>query len=281
MTTRRAIFLDVDGTLVNEAGRVPLSAQAAIEQARRNGHLVFMCTGRSTIELWPDLLAIGFDGLILASGAYVKVGEEILAHRQLPSGEIAHILDYFAAHDTPVYFQANDGIHARSDALEHLKEVIRRGSGDEAALTRANEGIFAFVDSIRTDTDFLRAGLTKAIYFDSSLSVEEVSEEFAGGVDVTLSSIAIFGVGSGELTIAGVHKASGIDLVCARLGVDLADTIGIGDSYNDLEMLAHVGIGIAMGNAPEAVRRTADELTATPDGDGIALAFARHGLVGD
>ncbi len=69
-------------------------------------------------------------------------------------------------------------------------------------------------------------------------------------------------------------------MVLDHLGIERAATIAIGDSYNDLEMLAHVAVGIAMGNAPQAVKDIADEVTTTPDEDGVRLAFERHGLIG-
>ena len=62
MVNTKAVFLDVDGTLVNEGGLVPESAQRAVREARANGHRVFLCTGRSPAELWPQIRDIGFDG---------------------------------------------------------------------------------------------------------------------------------------------------------------------------------------------------------------------------
>jgi hydroxymethylpyrimidine pyrophosphatase-like HAD family hydrolase len=80
--------------------------------------------------------------------------------------------------------------------------------------------------------------------------------------------------------LAGVNKATGIDVLLAHVGVDRTDTIAIGDSYNDLEMLEHAAVGVAMGDAPDAVKAIADEVTAGVDGDGIRLSFLRHGLIG-
>jgi hydroxymethylpyrimidine pyrophosphatase-like HAD family hydrolase len=75
--TRKAVFLDVDGTLIDDYGRVPDSAVRAVREARRNGHLVFLCTGRSMVELSPGVLDVGFDGFVVASGAYVQVGSVV------------------------------------------------------------------------------------------------------------------------------------------------------------------------------------------------------------
>ena len=52
---RKIIFLDVDGTLVDYHNRIPESAIRAIRQARENGHLVYVCTGRSRAEMRPEL----------------------------------------------------------------------------------------------------------------------------------------------------------------------------------------------------------------------------------
>ncbi|WGE74945.1 HAD hydrolase family protein [Actinobacillus equuli] len=56
---RKIIFLDVDGTLVDYQNRIPPSAIHAIRQARQNGHLVYLCTGRSRAEMQPQLWDIG------------------------------------------------------------------------------------------------------------------------------------------------------------------------------------------------------------------------------
>ncbi|MGB2767686.1 MAG: HAD hydrolase family protein, partial [Propionicimonas sp.] len=66
---RKAIFVDVDGTLLTEHGHVPDTARDAIRAARQRGHLVFLCTGRSLGELWGDVLAVGFDGIIAGAGS--------------------------------------------------------------------------------------------------------------------------------------------------------------------------------------------------------------------
>ena len=64
-----------------------------------------------------------------------------------------------------------------------------------------------------------------------------------------------------------------------RLGMDASGAIGIGDSTNDIEMLQVCGVGIAMGNATDAVKAHADEVTTSVLDDGVWNAFRRHGLI--
>lgn len=275
---RRAVFIDVDGTLLDSDGRVPASAVTAIRAARARGHLVFLCTGRSPGELWPALLDIGFDGLVGASGAWVTVGDTVLAHHAVPDAALRHARDFFARHDTDVYLQAVDRNHATAAVRQRLLDALADPEQDAEAFAR---GPFGFVDRIDTSGDLAGVPITKVLYLRSPVPLADLRAEFAGEFDLTPSSIDSFGRGSGEMTVAGLHKATGLDVIVDHLGLDRAATIAIGDGFNDLELLQHAGVGIAMGNAPDAVKAAADEVTAAVDADGLAAAFARHGLVAE
>ena len=281
MASRKAVFLDVDGTLVNELGRVPDSSRRAVREARANGHLVFVCTGRSHAELWPEIVEIGFDGFITGAGAHVQAGDDVLVDHHLPEDALRHIADFFGPLDVPFYFQAKDGIYATGDVRAQLRSVVAASVTDPDVLAALEVGLFGFIDEIQVSSDPFSAHVSKAIYLDSTVPLELIQAEFAGVLEVIRSSVTIFGENSGEMMIPGVHKATGIEVMIRHLGIDRADTIAIGDSYNDLEMLAHVAVGIAMGDAPDAVQDVADEVTAGVDELGIHLAFLRHGLIGD
>ena len=69
---KKIIFLDVDGTLVDFHGDLPESAREAVLQAKANGHRLVVCTGRLKNQIYPQVLAMGFDGIIASAGAYVE-----------------------------------------------------------------------------------------------------------------------------------------------------------------------------------------------------------------
>jgi Cof subfamily protein (haloacid dehalogenase superfamily) len=79
-----------------------------------------------------------------------------------------------------------------------------------------------------------------------------------------------------DIMPAGVSKAEGLDKVCFRLGVGVADVLAVGDGHNDMEMLAWAGRGVAMGNAPADVQAIADEVGPHVDDDGVATVLARY-----
>ena len=81
MSSRKILFLDVDGTITDYEGNIPASCVAAIRAARANGHLAYMCTGRSKAEVPPELEAIGFDGMIGGNGSYVESAGEVVMHQ--------------------------------------------------------------------------------------------------------------------------------------------------------------------------------------------------------
>ena len=76
----KILFIDVDGTLVDYDNQLPVSAVDAIRKARANEHKVYICTGRSKAEVYPNLWEIGLDGMIVGNGSYVedhgKYGDE-------------------------------------------------------------------------------------------------------------------------------------------------------------------------------------------------------------
>lgn len=79
--------------------------------------------------------------------------------------------------------------------------------------------------------------------------------------------------------MAGITKASGIEVMLRHLGMDRKDSIAFGDSYNDLEMLEFAAVGVAMGNAPEAVKKAANLVTDEVTEEGIYNGFLELNLI--
>lgn len=89
---RKLIFIDVDGTLCGPAGEVPKLAREAIQVARANGHLVYICTGRSRPEITNDIESIGFDGMICEGGGYVEIGGKTVMHKKMPKELVIRLI---------------------------------------------------------------------------------------------------------------------------------------------------------------------------------------------
>lgn len=268
----RAVFVDVDGTLIGEDGNVPDSAIAAIQAARAAGNVVCLATGRSTDELWDELLAIGFDGAITGSGASVAIGDQVLSKIRFSSHDVDRLDRLLTETGAIVLYHCDGGSVTTEAGRDWLIKMVQDVHG-------ADEGTahFGFIEDLRLGLDPRQEDVSKVVYFDSALVTDQVQELLGPGYEVVSGSV--LGSTSGEISPAGVTKAAGVALALEHFGIPQSASLALGDSFNDLEMLRYVQVGIAMGNAPEQVRAAADELTGTPEEGGLADAFERHGLL--
>ncbi len=113
----RIAFLDVDGTILEHGSLIAPSTVTAVRTARENGHLVWLCTGRSAGDIHPDVLAIGFDGAITNGGAYATRGEEpgddaLIVEHPMPRADVEAVERYFEAHGIHYFLQTHGGVYA-------------------------------------------------------------------------------------------------------------------------------------------------------------------------
>lgn len=276
---RKAVFLDVDGTYVNDRGVVPESARRAVVAARANGHQVFLCTGRAVAELWDHIVEAGFDGLIASAGGYVELDGQVLLHRSLSEDDVRHVVEFFDSHGVEYYLEANSGLYGSRNSKSRLRELVFAGVSDEGVLAELEKGLGPFIDSLIDDQDLVRADINKVSFLDSDVPLERVQAEFAGRLHAIPTTVPMFGPNSGEMSIPGIHKATAIELLLEHADIAREDTLAYGDGLNDLEMIEYVHTGIAMSNAHPILKAAADGVTGDPDSDGIYASFIALGLI--
>jgi HAD-superfamily hydrolase, subfamily IIB len=79
-----------------------------------------------------------------------------------------------------------------------------------------------------------------------------------------------------EMMPNNASKTSAIEVLCKKYDIQRSEVIAIGDNYNDINMIEFAGLGIAMGNAPDAVKQYADDITLSNDEDGVAVAIKKY-----
>ena len=131
---------------------------------------------------------------------------------------------------------------------------------------------------LRTSADLSRTSFAKVTCFDSPVPVGEIAAELGGGVGALPSSIPGMGDSSGELFMAGVHKAVGIAAVVEHLGLSREDVVAIGDGPNDIEMIEYAGVGVAIEGSDEGVLAVADRTAPGPEQEGLVTVFAELAL---
>lgn len=270
----KIVFLDIDGTLCDKGGNVPESAKKAIENARENGHKVFLCTGRSTSEINENIKKIGFDGIVAGAGAYVECNEKEIFHTILDGEELKKLIQYMLQENILFVLERNEGCMVTKDGLQMLDRVLKEGQVFEEEVRKE------FINSmIICDNPLTVRNVNKILYFNSEKSLEELKNQFADCFTILPSSIEAMGARSGEISDKNINKATGIKKVLDFYNKTRNDVIAIGDGMNDIEMIQYAGIGIAMENGQEHVKQMADYVARTVNEDGIYESFKRYGLI--
>ncbi len=262
----RAIFLDVDGTILQDGRHIPPTAVDAIRAARARGHLVFLSTGRGTAELDGALMGIGFDGAVTNGGAFASIGDRIVSATVFSPEDVTRLQDYLAVAGLHGYFQSYDQLFATPELPTLLAERF------------AAAGLPA--KTFHDPADFDAARVAKLVFLtDDTDAAARALDELGEDFEVVGGTIPVAFAASGEVAPRGVHKGSAIRALLAALEIDPDVAIGIGDNWNDAEMFAAVGTAVAMGNAVDGVKALADQVTTAIDDDGLHNAFVRNGLI--
>jgi Cof subfamily protein (haloacid dehalogenase superfamily) len=272
----RLLFLDIDGTLAPAGSNdPPESALVAIGKARANGHRVFLCTGRSRDMLAP-LLRFGlFDGAVASDGGYVFCGDRVLYDCPMSDKQRETAMERFAAGGVFRTLEALDGSFCDDGMAEFLNEV----SGGNSELVRWRKALEADL-GMRPMAEYDGRPIYKVVFMCRSAeqlapAIEALEKDFFFVVQDMNGADCL----NGEIVNRKFDKGKGILRVCERLGCDVADTVGFGDSMNDLEMIETVGISVCMANGSPQLKKRSQIVCPAVDEDGLAQAFRDLALV--
>ncbi len=274
----KVCFVDVDNTLTGSHNVVPESAIEAIRAARALGHRVYLCTGRSKAEIYPDIWEIGLDGLIGANGGYVEDHGIEVFHQSLTPEEERECVEWLHGRGLEFYLEANDGLFA-SERFEGvgdgaIREYMRRKDRpvDESYGVREAFPTMIFgADLFRDEVNKISFVLSSyQDYLDAIEAFPDLKVGLWGGYENT----ALFG----DLGVKEIDKGLSVRKLLAYIGASQADTIAFGDAIVDIPMFQVCAFSVAMGNADDETKAAADYVTGDVDEDGLALAFDHLGL---
>ena len=260
---RKAVFFDIDGTLWNLDCEILPSTREAIAKLRENGHLAFICSGRSRANIKSeDLLSIGFDGIVAACGTHVDFHKETIFEKLLTVDQVAHILAVSKEYQVPVIFEGPRYLYTNpNDFLDDPYVVcLRKEQGDGLKVIPEDP-----------------AEIVANKYSGETNGVD--MEAYKKALGDTFNIVVHSREGVFEVIPSGYSKAIGIKVVCEKFGLSVDDTYAFGDSENDLEMIAYAGHGVAMGNATACVKEIAEYTTSGVEEDGIANGLKYYGLI--
>jgi len=262
----RLVALDIDGTLVGENLVVGERTRAAIAAATASGVAVSLVTGRMASSAVRFARALDLRGPLIAyQGGLARLMPEpgsarlgrLLWHRPVPA----------AVAREAIVWSRERGLDPH---VNHLERFILRADDPRA------EDYSTFMGAQAELVPDLLAAIvhpvTKVLAVgDEHRPLEVLAEaraRFAGRADVTISHPRFL-----EFVAPGVSKGDAVRRLARRLGVPLANTLAVGDQYNDLEMLSVVGHGVAMPSAPAAVVAAARYVAPPVEEEGVATVL--------
>ena len=272
---KKLIFLDIDGTLTMPGSNVPPeSALKAIEAARKAGHKVFLCTGRNYDMLSPLLKYNCFDGAVASSGGYVFYGDKVLYDCPMTEEQKDTALRLFKENGVFRTVEAVDG----SFCDEGLSDFLNESSGGNSELVRWRKALESDL-GIRPMAEYDGRPIYKVVFMCKDVSqlapaIEALEKDFF----FLVQDMAAANCLNGELVNRKFDKGLGVRRVCEALGCDIADTVGFGDSMNDLEMIETVGTSVCMANGSPNLQKKSDIVCPAVEEDGLAKAFRDLGL---
>lgn len=259
----KAVFFDIDGTLVPFGAReIPVSAREALEELRRKGIKIFIATGRPR-SLIDNLGDEEFDGYITVNGSYCFTsGHQPIYKGCIPREDLERLIDFYREHPFPFVFVHGDELFATC-INDRVKEVAR--------LINLPIPPVVPIEEIREKEILQMMG-----YFTAE---EERETDIFRHVLTRCESMRWYPLFT-DIIAKGNSKSTGIDKVLEYYDIDLKDTMAFGDGGNDIPMLKHAAVSVAMGNAADRVKAVADYVTAAADKDGIAHALRHFGVIG-
>lgn len=270
------IALDLDGTLYTEDKTISEENKKVIREAEKKGIEIVIATGRPfhgiPVEIFREM---GIRYVISLNGACVHRMQDgvSLYEEQMDTEDACELVRMCLDH--PVYFSVFAGEKA---CVQKDKEYLIDQMGFPEVLYEFIKKTRTYVDNL---PEYLRTcgepvykivmnfiPLPDGSYQDYDILRDKIDadERFAqvdgGGHNM-------------EVTKAGVSKGKAFRWLAKELGIPMEETMACGDTENDMEILKAAGIGVAMGNAGEAVKKNADYVTKTNMEDGVAYAIRR------
>lgn len=265
---RKLIFVDVDDTLFsNTTSTVPDSAIEAIKQAQKNGHKIFINTGRPFSYFEKEIVDIGFDGFLCCNGLDLRVGDQSVFYKALPADigkEMIklvvknHIKGTLQGHDCLYFYDHDIDFHPHYGYMlqcyDRNSYMTHAFSWDHA---KNYEKLSCFSKTKEDMQNFVK-------------DLKDIDFEF-DCVRITDNHY--------EILQKGYHKGTAIEFIAKYFHQTTEDCYAFGDSNNDTEMLTTAKYGIAMGNACDELKSIADYITTSVDENGLFHAFQHFKLI--
>ena len=270
MNDYQLIAFDMDGTLLDGKKQITIKTQHAINRALKSGKTVILSTGRGLDELneYRDILK-DIPYFICESGAcvYDNFNDEILYSNQMDASIIEEILTITEHQDLMFSYIANGRGYSEIEKVDHMDhyqmEIYQ-------PLLKNN---IRLVSNIREHIKQHIACIEKINIFTVTPEERIKLQKSVSHLPVMLTNSEPNAL---EITADGISKASGLKILCKKLNIPLEQTIAVGDSTNDIEIMKVAGLSIGMGNSMQEVKDICKVLVSDNNHNGCVVAIEKY-----
>lgn len=278
----KCIASDMDGTLLNAYQKITKENKAAILKAQAQGVEFVVATGRSYQEAMFVLEEAGLKcPVISVNGAEVRnVDGEVVVTNPLAKAqakEAATLLRelgiYFEVYTNKGTFTDNEdkGLTAIIDIFASANPEAPMEMIVDGAKERFKQGLVHVVDNYESLFDDGEQQIYKFLAFTTEAEKQTAGRRALEGIaGLAISSSGFLNI---EVTSEDAQKGVALERFVKERGIEMSETMAIGDNENDLSMLNRAGRAVAMGNASFEIQMECDVVTATNDESGVAQAI--------
>lgn len=262
----KMVALDLDGTLLTDEGIITPGTIETIQEVMASGVMVTLATGRMfpsakrfADQLQLDVPIITYQGAVIKDAAKNKIWFE-----QLLSFDITERL---------IQIAKEENVHIQVYQEDML--YVTKDNAEIQAYAHGSDVSYAVVEEL---SSLAERGLAKVLFVGNPSYLDRLQislkEIFGDCAHIAKSKPNYL-----EVTHPKANKGSAILYLAEQLGIQQSEIIGMGDNYNDYELLTTAGLGIAMGNGVEALKRVADYITLTNNEEGVRHALNKFILI--
>lgn len=256
----RLLALDIDGTLTNSRKVIPDATREAVIDIQKKGIKAVLASGRSEYGLMhiaDELLLSSYGGYVMSfNGGRITecAGGRIVYDRPLSLSDIADVY--------------KTAVECGTGILGYEKGCLISGNGIDEYQIMDSHACHMELREVNDFLGYFSKPFNKCLLTGKPEHIKEVfgivKERFGDRLSVTMSEECFI-----DIMPNGVHKGAAIQKLAELLFIDRSEVVCCGDGMNDLTMIEYAGLGAAMANAHEKLKKKADYITLSNDEEGV------------
>ncbi len=265
----KCVIIDLDGTLMHTDKQISTETIDELLRLQQQGIHLVIATGRPKVTLPVLPKPLHIDYYISSNGSMIYDHDlHVVYQKCLEPRVVRQLADCFTDDHLVQYF-IEGFMHVDRTRLEHVDDYEVPFSNRASLLAKgiAHENFMSDYEKNEYPCEKINILFRKPYEKLRMLKLRDRISQIPGIATVS------GGVENLEVTDIHVNKAEAVAFVLERLGIDIGQTVGFGDSENDMELFSAVRYGIAMENACDALKAQAAAITKSNDEDGVAYAL--------